>query len=294
MAKKAYKKHFNNEVHKNQLLKKQVEDLNKDEKSIVKKEKAETKTQIATQKVNVLEVKKQIEDEKEKLKKIEKKKKSNTENTNTVSNKSLTINKEKEVKIKEVKKTAKDENIIKEEKVVQNQEKIEEEKQIIETPTSQEYEFEDIEDEDEIDELASKYLNFVIQSEIYGIEIKRIIQIIKLTEITEIPDTPDYHPGVINLRGQVIPIIDLRVLFGFEKIEFDNRACIIILNLDNKTVGLLVERVHEIKKIDETQIKDFNEFSRSKKDYFKGLTQVDDEIVILLDIEHKLNQVFVP
>lgn len=141
------------------------------------------------------------------------------------------------------------------------------------------------EDEDE-DILENKYLTFKIADEVYGIIISNITEIIELQKITEVPDMPKYVKGVINLRGKVIPIMDLRIRFKMEKREYDDRTCIVIVNINEKPVGFIVDTVLEVVDIPKTEIEPSPQFKNesSYEKYVSGLGKVGDEIKILLDV----------
>ncbi|MFH1999459.1 MAG: chemotaxis protein CheW [Planctomycetota bacterium] len=109
------------------------------------------------------------------------------------------------------------------------------------------------ENEDE-DTMKNKFLGFRIGEEDYGIEIRYVMEIVEIQKITEIPETVDYIRGVINLRGKVIPVIDVRLRFHLSMKEYDSRTCIIVVNLENTVVGLIVDSVAEVVDISEEQI----------------------------------------
>ncbi len=143
-------------------------------------------------------------------------------------------------------------------------------------------------DDDEDDEaLENKYLTFKIADEIYGIFINDVIEIIELQKITEVPDMPKYVKGVINLRGKVIPIMDLRIRFKMEIREYDDRTCIVIVNINEKPIGFIVDTVLEVVDIPKTEIEPSPQFKNESnyEKYVSGLGKVGDEIKILLDVE---------
>lgn len=142
------------------------------------------------------------------------------------------------------------------------------------------------EDEDE-DILDNKYLTFKIAEEVYGIIISNILEIIELQKITEVPDMPKFVKGVINLRGKVIPIMDLRLRFKMEGREYDDRTCIVIVKINEKSIGLIVDTVLEVVDIPKNEIEPSPQFKNgsSYEKYVSGLGKIGDEIKILLDIE---------
>ena len=154
-------------------------------------------------------------------------------------------------------------------------------------------------DEDE-DTQANKYLNFRIGEESYGIYIKHVREIIELQNISEVPDMPDYVKGVINLRGKVIPIVDIRLRFQFEERKYDDRTCIIVVEINNSVIGFVVDTVEDVLEIPEKEVEPAPKFkTASGKDrYISGVGKVGDTVKILLDIEkliyeddlHDINQ----
>jgi purine-binding chemotaxis protein CheW len=140
---------------------------------------------------------------------------------------------------------------------------------------------------DDIDDTQdNKFLTFILNNENFAIEIEYIIEIIGIQKITHIPDLPLFIKGIVNLRGKVIPIIDLRMRFGFEQIDFDERTCIIILNFNEQYYGIIVDRVLEVvfileENIDNEAIKEFNVFNK----FIKNVSKFNDKILANLDVE---------
>lgn len=139
-------------------------------------------------------------------------------------------------------------------------------------------------------EREGKYLTFFLESEEYGISILKIKEIIGMMPITSVPQTPEFVRGVINLRGKVLPVIDLRQKFGMSEMEYDDKTCIIVVELDMKTsviyVGIVVDSVSEVLNIKEEDIDDSVSFGVSVNTRFlKGIAKVDNSVKILLDIE---------
>ncbi|HKL27331.1 MAG TPA: chemotaxis protein CheW, partial [Desulfuromonadales bacterium] len=96
------------------------------------------------------------------------------------------------------------------------------------------------------DTQKGKYLTFHLGKEDFGIEIRHVTEIIGIQKITEVPDMPDFVRGVINLRGQVIPVMDVRTRFRMQHRDYDERTCIVVVNVAEKTVGLVVDKVNEV------------------------------------------------
>jgi len=142
-------------------------------------------------------------------------------------------------------------------------------------------------DEDNEDTQADKYLFFRIGKESYGVGIRHVIEIIELQNISTVPDMPDYVKGVINLRGKVIPIVDLRLRFDMDEREYDNRTCIIVTEVDRLLVGFLVDTVEEVLEIPEKDTEPPPKFkSVSGGDrYISGMGKSGEAIKILIDVE---------
>jgi purine-binding chemotaxis protein CheW len=141
------------------------------------------------------------------------------------------------------------------------------------------------EGDDEEDTQVNKYLSFKLDNKIYGIEIKNVNEIIEMQEITEVPDMPKFIKGVINLRGKIIPVMDMRVRFRMPIRDYDDRTCIIIINIDNLTVGLIVDTVTEVLRIPAENISEPPRFKGSENRFVSGIGRVGDEVKIILDTE---------
>jgi purine-binding chemotaxis protein CheW len=141
-------------------------------------------------------------------------------------------------------------------------------------------------DDEDIDTQANKFLVFHIGEEDYGIAIEHVTEIIELQKITEVPDMPDYVKGVINLRGKVIPVIDLRLRFEMEARDYDDRTCIIIVNINDTAVGFIVDTVAEVHDILEKDIEPPPMFKTASghERYISGMGKVGDDVKILIDV----------
>ena len=140
---------------------------------------------------------------------------------------------------------------------------------------------------------AGKYLTFRLDTEEYGIEILRVTTIIGLLEITSVPDTPHYVRGVINLRGKVIPVVDMRSKFGLEPTEDTNETCVIVVDVQQGDgavqMGALVDSVSEMLDISEDQTEDAPSFGNGHEtDYLLGMAKVNEDVKMLLDIDRVL------
>ncbi len=131
-----------------------------------------------------------------------------------------------------------------------------------------------------------KFLTFVLGNEEYGIEILKVREIIGIMEITPVPQTPDYMKGVINLRGKVIPIIDLRLKFLMPEVEHTKETCIIVVGAGTEQVGIIVDSVSEVTDIKREDIEEAPNFGQEIDTRFiMGLGKTKKKIIILLDIE---------
>ena len=128
------------------------------------------------------------------------------------------------------------------------------------------------------------YLTFHLHGEDYGIATRYVTEIIGIQKITNVPDMPDFIKGIINLRGRVIPVMDVRIRFDLPERDYDERTCIIVVEVNELTTGLVVERVKEVVEIPAEQIEPVP--NRSGEDsHIRGLGKKGEEVKILLDIE---------
>jgi purine-binding chemotaxis protein CheW len=146
----------------------------------------------------------------------------------------------------------------------------------------------------DMSELAGKYLTFHLGDEGYGLEILKVQEIIGMLEITKIPQTPNYVKGVINLRGKVIPVIDLRLKFGMPEQELTRKTCIIVVQIQkNDTaliIGIVVDEVSEVLNISGEQIEAAPSLGMQVNTHFiLGMAKTESAVKILLDIDKVLS-----
>ena len=141
---------------------------------------------------------------------------------------------------------------------------------------------------DDEDTQKDKYLTFRIASEDYGIAIANVTEIIGIQSITEIPEMADYIKGVINLRGKVIPVMDVRLRFKLPPRDYDERTCIVVVEIDGTSVGLVVDTVNEVADIPEEQVEPAPKSKRKGGSYIQGIGKIGQEVKILLDINRIL------
>ncbi|OOM74129.1 chemotaxis protein CheW [Clostridium puniceum] len=139
---------------------------------------------------------------------------------------------------------------------------------------------------DEEDTQKDKYLIFSIGKQSYGIDIKYVIEIIGIEPITKVPELPNYVKGVINLRGKIIPVMDIRLKFKKEAKEYDDKTCIIVVEISNISIGLIIDRVLDVVNIEEKNIspqpKTISNKDNANK-YIKGIGKVQNEVRLLID-----------
>ena len=146
-------------------------------------------------------------------------------------------------------------------------------------------EYDEIIENDE-DGQKDKYLTFLINNESYGIEIKYVTEIIGIQKITSIPEMPNYVKGVINLRGSVIPVMDLRLRFRMEEIEYNDRTCIIVVHFEETKFGIIVDFVSEVMNITADMIENTSKgFSMGKNKYIKGIAKVGENVKIIINVD---------
>lgn len=139
-------------------------------------------------------------------------------------------------------------------------------------------------------ETYQKLLTFSLGSEGYGISILKVKEIIGMMDITPVPRTPDFIKGVINLRGKIIPVMDLRTKFGMNQQDYDERTCIIVVEVTmqglQKLIGVVVDTVSEVVTISNDQIEPPPEYgTHAEHNSILGIGKIKDRVVIILDID---------
>jgi len=141
----------------------------------------------------------------------------------------------------------------------------------------------------EEDTQKDKFLTFSIGKEDYGIEIRYVTEIIGIQTITEIPELPDYVKGIINLRGKIIPVMDVRLRFKKEPLQYNDRTCVIVIDIKDISIGLIVDSVSDVLAIAEQDIVPPPELNKNGNRYIKGIGKVGNEVKLLLDCDKLLN-----
>lgn len=138
--------------------------------------------------------------------------------------------------------------------------------------------------------VGGKHLTFTLGQETYGLPVLMVREIIGLMEITRVPRMPGFVRGVINLRGKVIPVVDLRMKFGFERIEDTKLTCIIVVDLHTFLMGVVVDMVNEVVDVAPGDVEDTPTFGANiSTEFIRAMGKVKGKVLILLDIERVLS-----
>lgn len=145
--------------------------------------------------------------------------------------------------------------------------------------------------EQEEDTQKGRFLTFSLGKETYGIEIKYVTEIIGIQAITEVPELPEYIKGIINLRGKIIPVMDVRLRFKKEPREYNDRTCVIVVDIKDISVGLIVDSVSEVLSIPEQDIVEPPQMSKGFSNrYIKRIGKVGNDVKLLIDCEKLLTE----
>lgn len=143
----------------------------------------------------------------------------------------------------------------------------------------------------EEDTQKDRYLTFSLGKESYGIEVRYVIEIIGIQSITEVPEMPEYVRGIINLRGKIIPVMDVRLRFKKESKEYNDRTCIVVIDIKGTSIGLIVDSVSEVLTIPEQDVVDPPNMNKGLNNrYIKKIGKVRNEVKLLLDCEKLLSE----
>ena len=132
------------------------------------------------------------------------------------------------------------------------------------------------------DTQKDKYLTFTLGEELYGIDIRAVIEIMGIMPITKCPELPPYVQGIINLRGKIIPVVDMRLRFGQEYRPYSDRTCVIIISVNDVLIGLIIDGVSEVLTIPENSIVPPPELKSVRNRYVKNIGKLSEEKVVLL------------
>jgi purine-binding chemotaxis protein CheW len=133
---------------------------------------------------------------------------------------------------------------------------------------------------------GAQYVTFTIGDEDYGIEIQKIQEITAFRELTFLPNTPDYVLGILNLRGNVIPVMDPRIRFGLETVDHNSKSVVILFNTQGKTVGMVVDSIRDVLTIDDAHVEETPDLAHGiDSQFIRGMGKISDHFVIILDID---------
>ena len=145
--------------------------------------------------------------------------------------------------------------------------------------------------EEQEDTQHGRFLTFALGEEVFGVEIKYVTEIIGLQPITILPEVPEYIKGIINLRGKIIPVIDMRLKFKKNAVEYNDRTCIIVIETKELSIGLIVDNVAEVLSIDDDHIvPPPDQRTGIKNRYIKNIGKVGNDVKLLLDCEKLFNE----
>lgn len=142
--------------------------------------------------------------------------------------------------------------------------------------------------EQEEDTQRGRFLTFKLSNESYGIEIRYVTEIIGIQPITEVPELPAYIRGIINLRGKIIPVMDVRLKFKKPLWEYNDRTCVVVIDIMDTSFGLIVDSVSEVISIQESDIVAPPDLNKGGNKYIKGIGKVGSEVKLLLDCQKLL------
>lgn len=145
-------------------------------------------------------------------------------------------------------------------------------------------------DESKADDQVTQWGTFRLGEEIYGIDVMRIREVLRYTEITPVPGAPYYVLGIINLRGNVVTVIDTRTRFALQRVDVDNNSRIVIVEVDKQVVGMLVDSVAEVTYLRAAEIeKAPNVGNEETAKFITGVCNKNDELLILIDLERMID-----
>lgn len=145
-------------------------------------------------------------------------------------------------------------------------------------------------DELEEDTQKGKFLTFSLGSEYYGIDIMYVTEIVGIQPITVVPELPEFIKGIINLRGKIIPVMDARLKFKKEPKEYNDRTCIIVIDVLELSIGIIVDAVSEVLNISEDNIVPPPNINSTGRKYIKSVGKSNDQVTLILDCEKLLNE----
>lgn len=142
---------------------------------------------------------------------------------------------------------------------------------------------EDVINATDTSEMDGKYLTFWTDEQLFGVPIAHVVQIVGIQTITEVPEFPSYAKGIINMRGDIIPVIDARLRLGKQETEYNERTCIIVTNINENLVGFIVDEVDAVMAIAEELISPPPQISGGTDSFLTGIGKLEDKVVLLMD-----------
>lgn len=142
----------------------------------------------------------------------------------------------------------------------------------------------------EEDTQKGKFLTFTLGEEYYGIEITYVTEIVGIQPITVIPELPDFIKGIINLRGKIIPVMDARLRFKKEPVAYNDRTCIVVIDIKDVTMGIIVDAVAEVLTIDDANIVPPPNLNKGGRKYIKSVGKCANNVTLILDCEKLLDE----
>ena len=140
--------------------------------------------------------------------------------------------------------------------------------------------------QDRLGDHLEKYLTFIVDNEVYGLEILKVREIVAMIHISKVPLVPDYVKGVINLRGKVIPVIDIRLKFHMEDVDYTEHTTIIIVDIEDLSIGFIVDETSEVVKIDKVNLMPPPKFGTTiDTSFLKSMAKTQDSITMIVDLE---------
>ncbi len=135
----------------------------------------------------------------------------------------------------------------------------------------------------------NQYVTFMIEDEVYGVDVQKVHEIIGMTRITKVPNSMIFMKGMIDLRGRVVPVVDMRLKFNMEEKEYNEMTVILIVEVMSKLIGMVVDTVSDVIGLKEEDIQETPHFStKIDTDYIRGIGRSDDKLIIILDVDRIL------
>ncbi len=135
-------------------------------------------------------------------------------------------------------------------------------------------------------DMEGKYLTFHTDQQLFGIPISKVVEIISMLEITPVPEYPSHIKGIINLRGRIISVIDMRIRLNKDQGIYNERTCIVVIDISGRHVGFIVDEVKEVLDVAYSDISERSQLTyTSDNDYLTGFAKLNDEVILLLDMD---------